>query len=601
MHVVLAVPIFCSEFRTRVRNSGQVPPPSLLELVEFAELFAPPNQARLLQASSPVELPYRFGRYTLVEKIANGGTAEVYRAILAGDEGFAKTVAVKRLLPNWGGSEKMQRMLIDEARALVFLQHQAIVQVFELGRFDGAPFLAMEYVDGIDCQRLLAEIVRDRTPLSLLHAIYIIGQVLYALEFAHSATDASGRHMGIVHRDVSPSNILFSWNGEVKVTDFGIAKGIHRTHETEAGELRGKYSYMAPEQARGLKTDARTDIFACGIVFYELLTARRLFDALTDVGVLDQVRSVIIPEEGVRVLPAEIRAILMRALAPVPSERYQHASEMFIDLRKFAHSSGATGSSLEFADFLREKFAHLRCERKNLNSMLFVGARVKTEVMTHGGGCPAGKGGRTGFLRASGILFMLSLTAFIPHMNTAGSTQISAPPKGAALTAPAARVDENLPVRGAVAIDSRPSGAKGRLVIGDVARDIRTPFSLDGIDFGERVAGSVELSAPGHQTESVQFELTSQNPVFVKSVGLKKEGRASISVQARPWGIVDIPGHVFGRETPVNGIKVKPGTYSVSVRHPPTGSVAASRVELSDGKSIHCVAAFGTKPALRCQ
>ena len=280
----------------------------------------------------------------------------MYRAVLNADNGFAKTVAVKRLLPTWGGNDELREMLIDEARALTHLQHQAIVQVLELGSEEGTTFIAMEFVDGINCATLLKKTIRDRSPLAAAQTLYIIGQVLLALEFAHRCEDADGQPLKIVHRDISPSNILLSYNGEVKVTDFGIAKGMHRTRLSTVGQLKGKYAYMAPEQARGEPVDARADLFACGVVLYELLTARHLFDAPTDLEVLERVKQASLPDGALDELPASIHPIIMRALARDRKDRYPRAAQMLEDIRQAARSMDALSSNLELANYLRNIF-----------------------------------------------------------------------------------------------------------------------------------------------------------------------------------------------------------------------------------------------------
>lgn len=298
-----------------------------------------------------MRLPYHFGRYTLLEKIACGGTAEVYRAVLNAEEGFAKTVAVKRLLPAWCGSDDFERMLIDEGRVLTHLTHGAIVQVMELGRIEGMPFLAMEFVDGIDAARLLSELIRDREPLPPPHALYLIGQVLLALAFAHRAAGGDGRPLNIVHRDVSPSNILLSWNGEVKVTDFGIAKGLHRSRETRVGQLKGKYAYMAPEQARGRVVDRRANIWAFGVVVYEMLMGRRLFDA-EDIS--ETLAAVLTREVSVTSMPADIpprlRALVRDCLIRDPKQRLRDIGDARLVLDKII--AGALDDATTPAPFL---------------------------------------------------------------------------------------------------------------------------------------------------------------------------------------------------------------------------------------------------------
>ncbi|MFH0800256.1 MAG: serine/threonine-protein kinase [Pseudomonadota bacterium] len=557
--------------------------------------------------ANTMRLPYRFGRYTLVEKIANGGTAEVYRALLTADEGFSKTVAVKRLLPSWGGDGEIERMLIDEARALTHLQHQSIAQVFELGRSEGIPFLAMEFVDGIDCARLLLDLMRDGSPLPTAHALYIIGQVLTALEFAHRTADADGRPLCIVHRDISPSNILLSWNGEVKVTDFGIAKGLHRTRETAVGTLKGKYAYMAPEQARGEAVDARADLFACGIVLYELLSARRLFDASSDLEVLEKVKCASIPEEVLRGFSPELRTVLILSLAPEADRRYQSAQEMLSDVQRFAISRGEIGSSLDLAAYLRERFPiEGRAPRAEAHAL-------KEEPGTKVMGCIAEKvrwRGAARILRAAGTAIFLSASVLLQPapLSSHGQEVAAAAPEPAPILAapvPQARVRPSAPPGlhgGVVAIDSEPAGASGTLSLGGEKRQVTAPFSVDGIDIGDGVDGRIELGAPGFEAHSQAFHLTPSLPAFVSRIALKKQAQqASISINARPWGLVDVPGYASGRESPVNSLKLKAGSYLIRVRHPPSGQTASGRIVVADGEAKRCIASFGPRPELRCR
>lgn len=548
-----------------------------------------------------MNLPCRFGRYTLLEKIANGGTAEVYRAVLLSEGGFEKPVAVKKLLPTWGDNEELKKMLVDEANVLCLLAHQAIVQVYELGSEEETPFIAMEFVNGIDCARLMTSIVRNQSPLSPQHALYIISQVLTALDFAHRCTDLNGQPLEIVHRDVSPSNIIFSWNGEVKVTDFGIAKGFHRTRETTTGQIRGKYAYMAPEQARGEKIDARADLFACGIVFYELLTGRRLFEADTDVELLQKVAGANMELVGIEPLPAEIRTIVMLSLSANPQTRYQSAAEMLLDVRRAARSVDDMSTSLEFAQFLRTEFpdssaikpAHVVRTENAAVRTLVMGPRICAEPLK---------------FRWSAALTALSLAviAVVPHASGSGIHV-----RGHSFLQNAAFVEEKNvsrpeaaappALRGAIAIDSIPKNARGILTIGEMREEIKTPFAKDDIEIKNGIDGQIEIFAAGFSTMTEKFHLEPNNPAFVKNFALKKEGSAMLSVNARPWGIASIAGVIPGRETPLNSIKVSPGSHAVKVVHPPSGRSLETQVAVAEGAAMRCFATFDEKPAISCR
>ncbi|MFA5810974.1 MAG: serine/threonine-protein kinase [bacterium] len=558
-----------------------------------------------------MNLPCRFGRYTLVEKVANGGTAEVFRAVLLSDSGFSKTLAVKKLLPSWGENDELRSMLVDEANVLCLLAHQSIVQVHELGSEEGVPFIAMEYVDGIDCGRFLTHIVREGRPMAPQHALYIASQVLTALEFAHRCTDESGRPLGIVHRDVSPSNILISWNGEVKVTDFGIAKGSHRSRFTTTGQIRGKYAYMAPEQARGERIDARADLFACGIVLYELLLARRFFEAETDVELLQKVAGARIELAGIERLPAELRAIIMLALSADPTTRYQSAAEMLTDVRRAGRALGDLSSSLELAEFLRAEFPG-EAARKSPAAAAQPGDCANTRVM---GPCfllaePASEARDASSIRfrwrAACVGLMIAVMSAIPHANGSAARRQDAatapmPVESSTRSRLSAATVTPPVVRGAVAIDSTPVGARGVLSLGSERRDIVTPFTLEGIDIGKGIDGRVELAAAGFAPVSENFRLTPESGAFVKGFALKKIGSATISVSARPWGLVSIEGSVQGRETPLFAIKVNPGAHVIKVVHPPTDRAVQARVSLAEGESKQCLATFAENPSISCR
>jgi len=302
-----------------------------------------------------MRLPRKFGRYELLERIAVGGTAEIYRAILTSKDDFRKTIAIKTPLPRWFGNDELARLLVDEARVLCHLTHQSIVQVLELGWEGGVPFMAMDYVDGIDCARLLNNMMKGGAPMGVGLVLHIVSSVLAALAFAHERRDERGEPLHIVHCDVSPSNILISRNGEVRITDFGIAKGSHRTEVTDAGQMRGKYAYMSPEQARGEPLDCRSDIFSLGIIMCELIFARRIFTGV-DAEVLRAVSEARLDLPDLSALPPEISSIIRNSLAPDREQRYRSARAMLCDVRGAMFSMGEIATSTELAQYLGENF-----------------------------------------------------------------------------------------------------------------------------------------------------------------------------------------------------------------------------------------------------
>jgi serine/threonine-protein kinase len=277
------------------------------------------------------DFPIGFGRYQLVERLAVGGMAELFVATSPGEHGFQKKVVIKRLLPHLIDDDTYNAMFIDEAKLTARLVHPKIAQTFELGKVDDALFIAMEYVDGIDVLALLREFAaRGRRAESQL-AAWIAHEVLDALDYAHQLTGDDGSRLKIVHRDISPSNILLSVRGDIKLVDFGIARqqDPDRAHKSKSGTLKGKYGYMSPEQVIEQSLDARSDLFSVGVVLAELLTGRRLFAATNELDVLIMVRDARLSrfdKYGADVDP-ELSGIVRKALRKSPDERWQSSAQ----------------------------------------------------------------------------------------------------------------------------------------------------------------------------------------------------------------------------------------------------------------------------------
>ncbi len=300
-------------------------------------------------------LPTELGRYQLIRRIAAGGMAELYEARVRGPHGFAKTVVVKRIHPHLAADPEFITMFIDEARIASRLAHPNIVQVIELDVSADDLFIVMELVDGPDLLALLRHCRRADEMMSPAIAVHIIQQVLDALHYAHNATGDGGEPLGIVHRDVSPGNVLVSSRGDVKLTDFGIARAAVQRHKTQAGTLKGKYGYMSPEQVAGHDLDGRSDVFSAAIVLAELLMARRLFTAPNDLELLLMVRDARIERLGVHgeYIPAPLRAILARALARAPGDRYESAAAFREALGDYLFEARSRPSASDLGELVR--------------------------------------------------------------------------------------------------------------------------------------------------------------------------------------------------------------------------------------------------------
>jgi eukaryotic-like serine/threonine-protein kinase len=273
--------------------------------------------------------PKQIGKYQILDRVAVGGMAELFKAQLIGQLGFEKLVAIKKILPHLAGDQSFVEMFIDEARITAQLDHRNIVSVFELGTDADTPYIAMQYVDGLDVLALLRECARAQIRLPPELAALIARDVLDALDYAHNAYDVHGRPLSIVHRDISPGNVLLSWRGDVKLTDFGIARAAERRHKTEAGTLKGKYGYMSPEQVSGGDVDARSDLFSIGILLAEMVMARRLFTSTNDLDILLMVRDARLDRlhKYAQEFPAELRVLTVRALQRRPEDRWQSAGQ----------------------------------------------------------------------------------------------------------------------------------------------------------------------------------------------------------------------------------------------------------------------------------
>jgi serine/threonine protein kinase len=294
-------------------------------------------------------------RYRVIEKLASGGMAEVFRAESAGLEGFKKQVAIKRVLPHLSEKKKFISMFLDEARLSAHLSHSNCVQVFDIGVGDNAYFIVMEYVDGADLKAVLETLKKQGRELPVEEAVFIAIKICEGLCYAHELTDSDGRHFAIVHRDVSPPNVLMTKHGEIKIVDFGLAKASSQLEKSEPGIIKGKFSYLSPEAALGKEVDHRTDIFAVGIILWEMLAARRLFLGDTDFATVKLVQQAVIPpiSKVVPKVPVELERILNKALARDPSQRFQTARELAVSLNDFLYKYGKSVGSFKIAALIQ--------------------------------------------------------------------------------------------------------------------------------------------------------------------------------------------------------------------------------------------------------
>jgi TonB family protein len=302
--------------------------------------------------------PREFGQYTLLERVAVGGMAELWKARMKGVEGFQKTVAIKKILPHLTDSADFVTMFIDEAKLAAQLQHNNIIHIYDLGKIGDDFYIAMEYVEGKDLRSILNAGRAQHAPLPMGLALFIAARLASALDYAHRKRDFDNRELGLVHRDVSPQNVLISYEGDIKLCDFGIVKAVSKASKTQMGALKGKLQYMSPEQAWGKPVDGRSDLYSLGTLLFETLTGQRLFAGDTEISVLEAVRESRVqrPRALDPALPEEVDALVAKALARDPDERFQSAGQMQKEIEKVLYSLHPTPSQADLAAYMHRLF-----------------------------------------------------------------------------------------------------------------------------------------------------------------------------------------------------------------------------------------------------
>nr|WP_256433725.1 MULTISPECIES: serine/threonine-protein kinase [unclassified Myxococcus] len=310
---------------------------------------------------APVPVPAEdvyFGKYRILQRLAAGGMAHIFLASIDGPDGFSKPCVIKRVLPEYANLEAFSRMFADEAKVAALLTHPNIVQVFDFGKIDGQYYLAMEWIQGQALDRVLRHAWKSHFPLGQRVAVDVGIAVADALAYAHSKTLPDGTPLKLVHRDVTPGNVLVSRDGIVKLADFGIVKSAVNVERTSVGVVKGKYAYMSPEQITNRELDHRSDLYSLGIVLYEASTGRRLFKRET-------VEQTIIAATQVQVTPPsqvspgfmpELERIILRLLEKEPDARYQSARELAMDLERFRAAQNWTSGGRELATLVTSLF-----------------------------------------------------------------------------------------------------------------------------------------------------------------------------------------------------------------------------------------------------
>lgn len=300
----------------------------------------------------------RFGKYLLMEKLAVGGMAQLYRAKITGIQGFEKLIAIKTILPHLTNEKELLNAFIDEAKLAALLHHQNIVQIYDFGSMEGSYFIAMEYLLGKDLRHILHQAQNKGKPIRDELALYIISRVCSGLDYAHHLKDYQGKPLNIIHRDISPQNIFITYEGEVKIVDFGIAKAASQSTITQFGMIKGKISYMSPEQASGQPIDHRSDIFSTGILLYEMVTHKRMFTGADTMQILAKVSKAEFepPEVARSGLSPKIYEIINKSLAKDRDQRYQSCGDMLADIEECLISLALSPSARTLSQYMKELF-----------------------------------------------------------------------------------------------------------------------------------------------------------------------------------------------------------------------------------------------------
>jgi eukaryotic-like serine/threonine-protein kinase len=516
-------------------------------------------------AAPPAEaLPRQFGKYTLLRRLAAGGMAELFLALHRSMAGFEKLVVIKRILPSMNQNQGFIDMLLHEARVAATLSHPNIVQTFDVGQVDGTYFIAMEHIHGEDIQGIVRGMKKkDLTEFPLEHTLSIVLGMCAGLAYAHDKRDLDGKPLAIVHRDISPRNIVVSFTGDVKIVDFGIAKsGVEPGEETASGQLKGKAPYMSPEQAKGQPIDWRSDIFATGVMLFELTTGRRLFKGASEYETLKLIvdKEYPRPSEIKPGYPRELERIVMRALEKDREARYQSAREMQADLEAFVRHERIAVSQVSLTSWMawlfEDKLAQQKEALSDIKQLADVIAAQQGASAMYEGGTSTGTG--TGSAAASilstippqrkspapliaiGVAAVLGVGAvfFLQQESAAKKAEAAAAAARAATTSAPAPVVEAK--KGSIDLSSKP-GDCAIWINGDLRAE-RTPAHIDKLPIGGLIR--VKLTREGFEAFRADVTLTDAEPTKKidaemktgsVTVVLKVEPPPTVWLDGKPW------------------------------------------------------------------
>ena len=531
----------------------------------------------------------KLGKYRLINLLATGGMGEVFLARQEGPAGFSKTVVVKRILRHLADDQSFVDMFVNEARLAAQLQHPNVVQIFELGLDGENWFIAMEYVHGRSLHAAIEEAAHTGRRIDPRIAARVVAQALQALHFAHQLTDEKGKPLGILHRDVSPDNVLVSFAGGVKLVDFGIAKAMNAMSITRMGSLKGKYSYMAPEQfVQGSTIDARTDLYAMGVVLHEMLTNERPAQLPKSAEEASLPRGPFVPRGD---LPPQLNEILRRALAPDARERWANAEDMGHALEQYIQATGDPITNTQLSRWLTELFgtdaASANPAVAQRNSMPVGGTDVLSVPYLTPGGAP-----EQDFISSAPTMIEKRLQAERLGSDGAGNAFVVAQNEAPVMKQRPSRLPWLLTglvtlafvvVVVARVFDAGPARAPEPVNLATIAPlPIARPVVLPPVvvDAGVEVAIAVE---PDAGTAEVDDEVpTSPTQPKVKRRPLRP---GKVTVRVNPWAEVFYGGRNYGT-TPVPPIEVPAGNATFTLRNKQLGVTRKITVKVPPGEQV---------------
>ncbi len=506
-------------------------------------------------SKSEEPLPRPFGKYVLLRKLAAGGMAELFLALHRSVAGFEKLVVIKRILPQMNQDQQFIDMLLHEARVAATLSHPNIVQTFDVGQVEGTYFIAMEHIHGEDIRTIVRQMKKKGvTELPLEHALHIVIGLCAGLAYAHEKRDMGNQSLQIVHRDISPQNIVVTFSGDVKVVDFGVAKSLHAGEESKGGQLKGKVPYMSPEQAAGEEIDWRSDVFAAGVILFELTTGKRLFKGANEYDTLKLIceTEYPLPSDVAPGYPVQLERVVMRALARNREARYQSAREMQADLEAFVRQERLPVSAVSVTGWMQSLFAEsLEQQKAALQDIKELADRIAAEAPS-GEYAPASTGShpsarfdqsktggvapgaatsiappakRSGALWAGVLIATVGVAGAGIYVWRGAAAPVTEPAGATAAQQPAPAPDP----RGAVRCESDPPGA-AIWINGDLRKEV-TPATIENLPLGQEI--SIKLSKEGF--ESHKEAVTLERSGDAKTITVKlKTGSVTVELDVLP-------------------------------------------------------------------